>query len=390
MFKDCKTYLSKYDYLMKKYSTTSITIFESEILKLLDNFSKNEFNEYLESLACGYITNLKEFYNKGFSINVFYALFKTYPYFMYQIGYYKTVKQQFEFIDKLNKLDEKYKITIQQYSINIKIIIKHLETYYSSYSTNSCVTNFNNFIGITFKTTNLKYQQLPKNLFVIHCGFNNECDNLIYSNIKNITENFLTEDIAKRQTHIHIKTLKTNKCWELIENDKCIADSLELNSKDLNEFEFKLPNTKNIYSIVICYDNSKKIDECYYSITEKSFSIDELNILINGGMLYQLNQATLKLYMSKLFYQRMNMIDTNEREDEEMSRTKILKSKLAQVIVNCYDPDYLKCIDKTCSVLHDKYLYEYLHILVNCVNQDGKLDIIKYKRHLENFYFLIN
>ena len=77
MFKDCKTYLSKYDELIKYYLSTSTEILENGVLEELSHFSKNQFNLSVEALACGYVNDLKNFYERNFKVEVFYALFTT-------------------------------------------------------------------------------------------------------------------------------------------------------------------------------------------------------------------------------------------------------------------------------------------------------------------------
>lgn len=388
-FKKCKTYLSNYDYLIKYYTTTSNEELEDEVLKQLENFSKNQFNISVEALACGYISDLRKFYNRKFRTEVYYLLYKIYPYFMYQIGYYKTIKQQINFIEKLKELDNKYKIIIQQYTTNLKIITSHLEDYYMSYKNNTCIHNFNGLIGINFKETNLTYDKLPKNLFIIHCGFNNQCENIIYDKQKFVKENFLNYEVALTtgKSHIPIQTLKRDTCWELVTNGKVINSDKYV--KGLNT-EFKLDlNDKNDYYLVICYDNSLDNTKCIYSLSRNTYNINQINVLVNGGLIYQLELSTLKLYVSKMFYIRMNMI-IEDSPESDLSKTKELKNMIAKVIMTCYDPDYNVCIKKTTELLkHEPYIKEYLLKLSVCTVND-KLDIRLYKECLENYFLPIN
>ena len=125
---------------------------------------------------------------------------------------------------------------------------------------------------------------------------------------------------------------------------------------------------------------------CIFSLSSTEIDKRELEVLTNGGIIYQFTTDILKLYLCKTFYIRMNRI-VPESEETEISKTMELKNKLSQAIIKGFDPDLKKCIDNICEIFkEEKYLREYLSGLKLHIT-DGKLDVALLKVVLE-LYFL--
>ena len=353
------------------FETTSNDEFLNEVNKLLSNFSKNTFNDKIESLAFNYATNRGEFEKRKFNYRIYYILFKTYPYFIYFIMYMKTIKEQKKFVNEMDKLDKMYNITIAGYTQNMEKYKNYLDNYEKNYNTNSTLINFNNFIGIIFDKVNITYDKLPQDCLIVHAGFNNTFKNVTYNAYEGLKTNFMTfKDVLDFQTINQIKTINVNKCWEY-KNE---------NSK-----------SKNCY-ICICYDNDTDLKKCIYSISMNYITPKNMEVLLNGGIIWNVPKKTFELYMSKMFYIRRNMLfDVIDNSGNEETATQILKAKLAKAIKNCYNTDYSITADKMASQFPDeKYLRMYLEGLKMCCDENGILEYNKYYEYVKIYFFPTN
>lgn len=443
IFDTSNFYFEHFNKIELLFQKTSNEVIESEFNKIIDSFSKNKFNDLFESVAYAYINNRFEFEKRKFNIVVYYLLFKIYPYLIYGSMLFKTIDEQIKFINELEKIDKQKQITISSYTININKYKNYLLNYYSNYQTNTININFNNFIGIDFHETGLSYNEVLKysnNLLIIHVGFNNNFDNVLYKSYRGINKNFLTyEDMCKFKITEPIKTHKKNLCFELMDNEQIIYDSrhirpvdnnidIDNNNIDIDNNNINIANNNNNfnidnininidnitiydntidniinmknklsndlnkkYYIVICYDDDDNLEKCRYSISSNSFNFGSLNILINGGIIYPLPSEIYKLYFSKMFYIRKNMLIDNEaNKDQEISKTQLLKFKFAKIIRPCFNENYKIAIDNICKEFpNEKYLKLYLEGLKNECDENGRLIFEQYYEYVKLYFFPI-
>jgi hypothetical protein len=256
-----------------------------------------------------------------------------------------------------------------------------------NFDKNNICINCNNFIGIKFKATGIEFNEIPNNGLILHVGFNNSFDNVLYKSYNGIKSNFLNyDDMLKFKIFEQVKTYKTNICYEIME-DKKIIYSYSNTSKNKNPCCTN--NDSKEYNIILCYDDSTKFEECHFSISEKTYPIYEIEILINGGLINPLPLNVYKLYLSKMFYIRKNMlIDAMDNSDSVNTATQLLKDKLAKLIKPCYNTNYKITIDKLVKEFPDeKYLIVYLQGLKNCCDLDGKLEFDKYYEFVKLYFF---
>ena len=401
-------WLSKY--YLEKTRDILISIFEQttndEFLEItkeaLENFSKNKFNTYIESLAYNYAINRFKFEKRKFDILIYYIIFKTYPYFIYFLMFYKTISEQLEIVEKLEKIDSIKNINIGAYSQNLNKYKKYLNEYYLKYNENNVIINFNNFIGINFNKTNVSYSDLPKNYLLINVGFNNTCDNIVYSNYDGIKTNFMTyKDVLDFKIIEKIKTIKNNKCWELYYLNKLINDSSEMSTSinlknnlgiNINSKNKSKEELTSMYNIVLCYNNSENLKDCRFTISENEFSLFQLNILVNGGIIYNVIPRTFILYLSKMFYIRHNMLfDVPDNSSQEDTATQKLRAKIAKIIKPCYSKDWKTTAKNIFNEFpEEKYLKYYLEGLKYCCDENDELIFEKYYEHVKIYFFPTN
>ena len=403
VFNSSKSYFEKFDQIEPLINKTD----NKELYKLIDNtlsnFSKNSFNDILESMIYSYCSHQSDFMKRFptsdlANVKVYYIMFKYYPYLIYSLMYHKTIKEQLDFVDKLDKFDAIQNLTIEQYTTNLNKYKSYLNNYYSSFDNNNVCINFNNFIGINFKSTGINFNEIPKNALIVHVGFNNSFDNVLYKSYSGIKSNFLNyQDILKFKIFEQVKTHETNICYSIFENGKIIFDKIKIammnNSIKTSENNSNMTTNQlnqNEYNIIICYDDSTKFEECHFSVSEKTYSKRNIEVLVNGGLINSLPISVYKLYLSKMFYARKNMLKEIENKSGSLNTaTQELKAKITKLIKPCFDLDYKKCIDKWVKEFpKEKYLKVYLQGLKNyCDIQDGKLIFEKYYEFVKLYFF---
>jgi len=418
IFDSSNFYFEHFNQIESLFQTTSNKVIEQEFNNILNSFSKNKFNDLFESVAYAYINNRFEFEKRKFSIIVYYLLFKVYPYLIYGSMLSKTINEQIDFINKLEEIDAQKNINISSYTININKYKQYLINYYSNYQTNTVNVNFNNFIGIQFHETGLTYDEIKKcsnNLLIIHAGFNNNYDNVLYKSYRGINRNFLTYDDMRNFKIIEpIKTHKKDLCFELMNNGKIVYDSkyikplkqdinddeLSINDRIMDNINIQDDNIKiknelnkqnNQYYIVLCYDDDDDLKKCRFSISSNAFNFKLINAFINGGIIYPLPSQIYKLYFSKMFYIRKNMLtDIENKEGIENSQTQLLKAKFAKIIKPCFNENYKIAINNICNEFpNEKYLRLYLEGLKNECDKNGKLIFEQYYEFVKLYFFPI-
>ena len=396
IFNDSKTYLSKVD----QFEPLINKISDDDLYKLVDglllNFSKNKFVDVIESMVYLYCTHQLNFI-KRFpftdlkNVKLYYIMFKYYPYLIYSIMYHQKIDQQSKFIKELDKIDSMYNIRIEKYTTNLTKYKAYVENYYNNFDKNNICINFNNFIGINFKVTGIDYDEMihdpeNKNALIVHSGFNNSFDNVLYKSYPGIKSNFLNyEDMIKFKVFEQVKTYETDTCYEIMENNKIIYKYV----KDNKDSE-KLNISKDEYLIIICYDDDPKFEKCHFTISQVTYPRMYIDVLINGGLIYPLPPAIYKLYLSKMFYTRKNMLkEIEDNADAINTATQELKTKIAKLIKPCYSPNCDKCIDKWAKEFpNDKYFKIYLQGLKSFRDiQTGELDFEKYYEHIKLYFF---
>jgi hypothetical protein len=299
--------------------------------------------------------------------------------------YHQTINEQLKFIKELDKLDSINNIKIEKYTNNLNKYKSYLENYFNNYDNNTVCINFNNFIGINFKSTGVKFDEIPKNGLIVYVGFNNKFDNVLYKSYSGIKSNFLNyQDMMKFKIFEQVKTFESDKCYSIYENGKIIFDKIKGKSNS------KLNLNSNEYNIIICYNDSMKFEECHFSISERTYSKRNIEVLINGGLINSLPISVYKLYLSKMFYIRKNMMKAVEDNSDNINTaTQELKNKIARLIKPCYDTNYEKCIDKWVKEFpNEKYLKVYLQGLKNhCDILDGNLNFEKYYEFVKLYFF---
>lgn len=400
IFDSSKTYFEHFDQIESLINEVS----NDELYKLIDellvNFSKNKFNDIIESLVYLYCSHQSNFM-KRFRISdlknvkVYYIMFKYYPYLIYSLMYHQTINEQLKFVKELDKIDAIQNLRIEKYTDNLNKYKSYLENYYSSFDTNSICINFNNFIGIKFKSTGINYNEIPKNGLIVYVGFNNTFDNVLYKHYSGIKSNFLNyEDIIKFKIFEQVKTYSSEICYSIYENGKItFSKSKSKDHKDQTKFK-KISENINLnneeYYIIICYNDSPKFEECHFSVSESSYSKRNIEVLTNGGLINSLPLSVYKLYLSKMFYIRKNVMkDVEDNSDSVITATQELKAKISKLIKPCFSVNYKKCIDKwTREFPNDKYLKIYLQGLRNYRDiETGKLDFNKYYEFVKIYFF---
>jgi len=402
---------------MKSYSHEFLADIDQEISKIvtmkneqiyeiidteLSNFSKNRYNKTIEILVIFYCSRMLDFTRRfppKANAKIYYIMFKYYPYLIYSSMFDKTVDDQLNFIQAIDDIDSEHSIRIEKYSTNMEKYKKYLENYYSEYDKHNVCINFNNFIGIEFKTTGIDYSEFKKlcsSCLIVHVGFNNSFDNVLYKSYPGIKSNFLNyQDMLKFKIFEEIKTHESNKCYELMENGKIVFEKMkgkEENAVPILGGKADLGSLNlNEYAVAICYDDSEKIENCHFSVSKNRLNGHEIQVLINGGIIRQIPFHVYKLYLSKMFYIRMNMIkDEPAGEKDVETATQELRMKISKLVGPCFDEDYKKCIEKWIKEFPDeKYLETYLQGLrINCLDvQTGKLIFEKYYEWIKNYFF---
>jgi hypothetical protein len=251
-------------------------------------------------------------------------------------------------------------LELKNYCDNFNDIIKY----------NSALCIFNNFYGIDFNCVGVTFDNLPKtNYLLINIGYNmkREQNNVVYTSNKQYSKFYLDEDIIDKYKFMtKIKIQPNDKLYELNEN-----------------------NTNN-YSIIINYNNDNDITKCYFSITDAKFTKEQINNLLNGGILMGCSRISYEIYISTLLYIYNNKIDKNK---EDMIS---IISKIYPILKRNYDEQPKLSIQKWRSwsanefkdVLEQKLFNIYIDKLNQMLDEENVLDYQKYIGHIINYFII--
>ena len=336
------------------------------------NFSKTEFNIIIEGFAYGWFFEIDKFWDvlnkyKHGMLMLYYVL-KTYPYGIFNLMYYHTIEEQQELVKQLEEIDSEQKIIITKYTQHMTIYTKYLNEYYVNYDSRPCTLNFNNFMNIKFNQTSVNFDEVEKhpNRLIIHAGFNNECDSYTYPRVKSIFSNFLTEREMNsfktvRKIHIH----KYPNCYELFgDGDEII--------------------------IVLCYDNNTVQNKCLYSISENTFTKKQINIITHGGIIGTIPYESVMLYMSKMKYNRLNLLsDIPDNSNEDITEKMKLLNKVNESVKKSFNQDCNKAIQNIIKCFpDDKYFGYYMHGLKK-YEENGKIEFAVYLEYVKLYFIPI-
>ena len=289
------------NYLIPLFNQTSVNVLEKEVDKYLNNFSLTVINYYFESIAYTFACEQDTFIAKKLSNKCLYAIFTKYPKLMSQILYKRTVQEIYKIIEELKDYQYKYKeiINDKRFNYQLEMMDNYVNTYYKDSKINNILYVYNALYGIEFDNIYVPYEEVPENTFIVNVGYNLKDYNYIYHRIDNITHPFLTLDDIKNVTlPTKYEIVETNKSCEFIKS------KLKIIEKELSVFNgYTIQNDEEIkeFNIGICYNNSKSLDKCLYSISKNKYTFNDILVLINGGIIEHFNIRTNLLYINEIF-----------------------------------------------------------------------------------------
>lgn len=383
---NCYKNISKY--FIPLFNQTPVNILEKEIDKYLDNFSLININYYFESIVFTFACDQDKYIMKKLNNKCLYAIFTKYPKLMMQLLYKRTIQEIYNIIKELRDYQFKYKeiINDRKFDYYLDSLDNYINTYYKESKTNNILYIYNALYGIEFDQIYIPYENVSENTFAVNVGYNLKDDNYLYYKIDNITHQFLTlEDV---------KNISLPMKYEIIESDKpntFIKTNLKIISNELNIFNgYTIQNDSKIKEIYIgiCYNNYKDIKKCLYSISKKKYTIKDIIILINGGVIEHFNVRTNLLYINEIFSKNKEYIkDLNDLKNIYKIKT-ISIEELTKKIVSCYNEDYKKAIKNIQKNFDDKYFSLYIQGL-KYIQENGKINFEQYYEFIKP-YFLFN
>lgn len=380
---NCYKNISKY--FVSLFKQTPNNVLEKEIDKYLNSFSLTNINYYFESIAYTFACEQDTFITKKLNNKCLYAIFTKYPKLMFQILYKRTIQEIYKIIEDLKNYQFKYKeiINDKRFNHQLESLDNYVNTYYKEIINDNILYVYNALYGIEFDRIYIPYENVPENTFVVNVGYNLKDYNYLYHHIENITHPFLTLEDVKNIT------LPTK--YEIVETDKsglCLKSNLKINGEELNVFNgYKIQNDDKINEIYIgiCYNNSKSNEKCLYSISKNKYTIEDLNVLINGGVIEHFNTRTNLLYINEIF-------SKNKEYTRDLDKLKwIYKIKtisieeLTKKIISCYNEDYKKTIYNIQKAFDDKYLSLYIQGL-KYIQENGTVSFEKYYEFIKPYF----
>lgn len=349
----------------------SVMPFILDVLRLLNSTTGiNEFNKtfkpeglYLEVLAHVFFKNPEVLAKINPTSEMLVPMFKKYPLAVFEIQRNHTLNEQLEIISSLKEVNlEYYNGVKDEFMINLEKLEQHCSEFQTSRNKWSVLKYFNSLLGIKFEKISQHFDELPKSkLLVLHVGFNNKADNILYKSQASITSNFLNYKSSKSYMPVEfVHTYESDKCYEVLNED----------SKDPE------------YYICLCYDNNKDIKKCEFSITGRRYTERDIQVLTNNGVLSLFSPLVVDLYFSKLFLKRITVDNTAIENIEERNKE---ISKYTNYIKTCYDKDVNKCIENWKSKNIDKYFRIFINKLKYCLDENGDLDYNKYVQTINMF-----
>lgn len=383
MTPNCYKNISKY--FVSLFEQTPNNILEKEIDKYLNSFSLTNINYYFECIVYIFACEQNTFIAKKLNNKCLYAIFTKYPKLMSQILYKRTIQEIYKIIEDLKNYQFKYKeiINDKRFNHQLESLDNYVNTYYKEIINDNILYVYNALYGIEFDRIYIPYENVPENTFVVNVGYNLKDYNYLYHRIENITHPFLTLEDVKNIT------LPTK--YEIVETDKsglCLKSNLKINGEELSIFNgYKIQNDDKINEIYIgiCYNNSKSNEKCLYSISKNKYTIEDLNVLINGGVIEHFNTRTNLLYINEIF-------SKNKEYTKDLDKLKwIYKIKtisieeLTKKIISCYNEDYKKTIYNIQKAFNDKYLSLYIQGL-KYIQENGTVSFEKYYEFIKPYF----
>lgn len=380
---NCYKNISKY--FVSLFEQTPNNVLEKEIDKYLNSFSLTNINYYFESITYIFACEQDKYIAKKLNNKCLYAIFTKYPKLMSQILYKRTIQEIYKIIEDLKNYQFKYKeiINDKRFNHQLESLDNYVNTYYKEIINDNILYVYNALYGIEFDKIYIPYENVPENTFVVNVGYNLKDYNYLYHHIENITHPFLTLEDVKNIT------LPTK--YEIIETDKsglCLKSNLKINNEELSVFNgYKIQNDDKIneINIGICYNNSKSNEKCLYSISKNKYTINDLNVLINGGVIEHFNTRTNLLYINEIFSKNKEYIKDLDKLKTIYKIKTISIEELTKKIISCYNEDYKKTIYNIQKVFDDKYLSLYIQGL-KYIQENGTVSFEKYYEFIKPYF----
>ena len=380
---NCYKNISKY--FVPLFEQTCNNILEKEIDNYLKDFSLININYYFECIAYVFACEQDKYITKKLNNKCLYAIFTKYPKLMSQILYKRTIQEIYKIIEDLKNYQFKYKeiINDKRFNHQLESLDNYVNTYYKESKNNNILYVYNALYGIEFDRIYIPYENVPDNTFVVNVGYNLKDYNYLYHHIENITHPFLTLEDVKNIT------LPTK--YEIVELDKsglCLKSNLKIIGEELSVFNgYKIQNDDKIneVNIGICYNNAKSNDKCLYSISKNKYTIKDLNVLINGGVIEHFNIRTNLLYINEIFSKNKEYIKDLDKLKTIYKVKTISIEELTKKIISCHNEDYKKTINNIQKAFDDKYLGLYIQGL-KYIQENGTVTFEKYYEFIKPYF----
>lgn len=380
---NCYKNISKY--LIPLFNQTSVNVLEKEVDKYLNNFSLTDINYYFESIAYTFACEQDTFITKKLSNKCLYAIFTKYPKLMSQILYKRTIQEIYKIIVELKDYQYKYKeiITDKRFNYQLEMMDNYVNTYYKDSKINNILYVYNALYGIEFDNIYIPYENVPENTFIVNVGYNLKDYNYLYHKIDNITHPFLTlEDVKNVTLPTKYEIIETNKPCEFVKS------KLKIIEKELSVFNgYTIQNDEEIkeFNIGICYNNSSSFDKCLYSISKNKYTINDILVLINGGIIEHYNIRTNLLYINEIFSKNREYVKDLDKLKSIYKINTISIEELTKKIISCYNEDYKKTIYNIQNAFDDKYLKLYIQGL-KYIQENGIITFEQYYEFIKPYF----
>lgn len=380
---NCYKNISKY--LIPLFNQTSVDVLEKEVDKYLNNFSLTDINYYFESIAYTFACEQDTFISKKLNNKCLYAIFIKYPKLMFQILYKRTIQEIYKIIGELKDYQFKYKeiINDKRFNYQLEMIDNYVNTYYKDSKNNNILYVYNALYGIEFDSIYISYDNVPENTFIVNVGYNLKDYNYLYHKIDNVTHPFLTlEDVKNVTLPTKYEIIETSKPCEFVKS------KLNIIEKELSVFNgYTIQNDEEIkeFNIGICYNNSKSLDKCLYSISKNKYIINDILVLINGGIIEHYNIRTNLLYINEIFSKNREYVKDLDKLKSIYKINTITIEELTKKIISCYNEDYKKTIKNIQNTFDDKYLKLYIQGL-KYIQENGIITFEQYYEFIKPYF----
>lgn len=371
--------------LVALFNQTSVNVLEKEVDKYLNNFSLTTINYYFESIAYIFACKQDNFIAKKLNNKCLYAIFTKYPNLMSQILYKRTIQEIYKIIEELKDYQYKYKeiVNDKRFNYQLEMMDNYVNTYYKDFKNNNVLYVYNALYGIEFDNIYIPYENVPENTFIVNVGYNLKDYNYLYHKIDNITHPFLTlEDVKNVTLPTRYEIIETNKSCDFVKS------KLKIIEKELSVFNgYTIQNDDEIkeFNIGICYNNSKSFDKCLYSISKNKYTINDILVLINGGIIEHFNTRANLLYINKIFSKNKEYVKDLDKLKSIYKINTITIEELTKKIISCYNEDYKKVIKNIQNAFDDKYLKLYIQGL-KYIQENGVITFEQYYEFLKPYF----